>query len=703
MSNRYSFSIPRWLPSLLAIVALVGAVNRSAKADSWSEANSSLQALETYLKRHPTGQGWRDYLQLAALNAELKKGGQADRQVINATLDLLNSGAAGSDLPKFVALRKALYNTLLTNRADLAAAFSAAKGSFRATSDAEVQAARKNLELKLAALRSYLKTHPTTGSGWTNYLLLDDLTAELAKADKVDAEALKYDYLPLYTDGYPGLEIKQIAETGKAIGKYADLLAAKQNPQASIEHATRMGKLAEVAEKMAKGSGNIDTNELGELLSKTIAAQQSPELVTAARRLYSEPNVLFLAKRKIIAAAMENHVDETAPLTDTILGTAIRGTSHTRGDLLLNLRNNPNRAEFEMNLLGQVASNTAGFNGPAVVYSRGQTAINGRKLLWLDDQGMHTSNNATAAAKTNTTFTGFGATRGLFKGMIANVASQRAQQSKGTAEMIAASHASDRVKNRLDSQAPTMVANANRDMRKNIRAPLERWGVFPEDVRFSSTTEAIHGTALAASPSQLGAPYPHPKVEFQGNHDIELRIHESALNNAAFTAFARRMITRDYVEEWFKRNKLKVPEELQDEEQRDWYIVLDEKRPLYITFQDGGFDVEIRGTSWKSGDKTFEVPMVVAAAYKFETTPNGVKAVRQGELKIAPPGHEAGKQLDNDQTILKKLLVRRFDKILKPEIVGEGIQLKGRLANYGKLFVRAFNSDSGWLQATLGK
>lgn len=697
MSIRVCFPISRCLVGLLAVAALLGSLNRSALADSWDDARSALRALEAYLQRHPTGPGWKDYLQLDALDRELDRGSQADRAAINTTLDLLNSGVPGSELPKFTALRKALYQTLLSNRGDLASAFTASKSQFRNVTDAEVQAARTDLQQKLTSLQSYLRGRPT-GPGWTNYLRLADTAKELAAGDEGDPESL-YEQMALYTNGHPGLEIPQIATTGRAIRAYADVLTVKKNPQASIHHAQRMQQLAEIAGKLAAEPGNIDTGTMAFLLGETSAGRQTPELVTAARKLYSQPNLLFLAKKRIIAAAMENDIDEVAPLTDNILGTSIRGTTHTQGRLTLDLRDDPKRAVFDLHLTGQVHSKTAGFNGPAVIYSRGETAIDGHKIIWLDENGLN-AYDATATAKTRSTFTGFGATSRHFQGLISKVASKRAYQNKSTAEFIASQHAAARVKSRVNEQASVMLGNSNRDIRSRFRAPLERWGIYPEEMHFSSTYQALHGTILAADTYQLGAPYSHPKVELPATADVELRVHESMVNNTAFTVFAGRTLTRDYVEKWLARNNQEVPEELQDEEQRDWAITLDTERPMYVTFGDGGFVFEMRGTEWKSGDNTYPA-MNVTARYKFEITPAGIKAVRQGELEIYPPEFKPGDTLSASQTALKRILTRRFNKILKPEIVGEGIQLKGRLANYGKLFVRAFDSQDGWLQAGL--
>jgi len=699
MSNRASFSIPRLLVGLLAIVTLLGPLNSSALADSWSEARSALRSLEAYLQRHPTGPGWKSYLQLEALDRELDRGSQADRAAINSTLDQLNSGVPGSQLPKFAALRKSLYQTLLSSRRDLPSAFTANKNQFRNVTDAEVQSARTTLQQKLSSLKSYLQGR-ATGPGWTTYLRIDATAKELAAGDAADPDAL-YEYMALYTNGHPGLEIPQIATTGRAIRAYADVLTVKKNPQASIHHAQRMQQLAELSGKLASEPGNVDTGTFAFLLGETTAGRQNPELVTAARRLYSQPNLIFLAKKKILSAAMESNIDEVAPITDSILGTAIRGTTHTQGRVTLDLRDNPNKAVFDLHLSGQVHSKTIGYNGPAVIYTKGETAIDGHKIIWLDEQGLN-AHDATATAKTRSTFTGFGATSKHFQGLVAKVASKRAYQNKSAAEFVASNHAATRVKNRVNEQASVMLGNSNREIRSRFRAPLERWGIYPQEMHFSSTYQALQGTILAADTYQLGAPYSHPKVELPATADVELRVHESLINNSAFTIFAGRTLTRDYVEKWLARNNQQVPDELQDEEQRDWAITLDTERPMFVSFGDGGFVFQMRGTEWKSGDSTYPA-MNVTAKYKLVLTPGGIKAVRQGDVEIYPPDFQPGDTLNGQQTALKRILTRRFNKILKQELIGEGIQLKGRLASYGNLFVRAFDSQDGWLQAGLGK
>lgn len=696
-------STRRWVVGTAVALFLTLSWPAVVQADQWATASQSYRGLESYLKTQSHGASWRSYLALDQLGRELARGPAADRAVILLTLERLNSGAPGLDLAPFQALNRSLAQTLISTRADLTDAFLANKSRYQAIPDKDLLAARTTLQKRLQELRQYFARNGANGGAWIKYLRLEETDQQLAAGDKGDPEFIYNELMSLYTNGHPGLELAPIANAGKAIRHYADLLTVKQNPQVSIQHSQRMQQLSDLAKKLAADTVNPDTSAFAFLLGEMTAGRQNPELVEAARRLYSHPNLLFYAKKRFLAKAMEQHIDEVAPLTDNILGTSIRGTTHTVGDLTMDLRDDPQRAAFELSLNGHVTSKTIGVNGPAIVYAKGSTTIAGNKLIWLDESGMHDT-PARGSAQTRTTFTGF-ASSSHFKKLVIKIASKRAYQNKAAAEYIASQRAADRVKKRINEQAATALAKSNSDIRSlraRVRDPLERWGIYPEEMHFNSNRNGINGSVLTADLYQLAAPSAPPAVKLPDAVDLEVRIHESLINNMASTIFAGRTLTRDYVETWLLKVAKEIPKEMQDEEQRDWSITLDVERPVSIAFADGGFTVQIRGTEYTSGDNSYPA-MNVTANYKLEIGDKGIKAVRQGDVQIYPPEFTPGDQLTPQETALKRILTRRFEKLLKPEFVGEGFQLQGRLASYGKMYVRAVDSTTGWLQAGLGK
>jgi hypothetical protein len=116
-----------------------------------------------------------------------------------------------------------------------------------------------------------------------------------------------------------------------------------------------------------------------------------------------------------------------------------------------------------------------------------------------------------------------------------------------------------------------------------------------------------------------------------------------------------------------------------------------------VRFDDSGYAISFRGKAYTSGDKSYEA-MNVTARYKIEQANGGIRAVRQGELEIYPPDFEPGKgRLSTRQTVLKRLLEKRFGKVFEKETASTGLELKGNLSRLGKLNVTGLSSNGGWL------
>ena len=190
--------------------------------------------------------------------------------------------------------------------------------------------------------------------------------------------------------------------------------------------------------------------------------------------------------------------------------------------------------------------------------------------------------------------------------------------------------------------------------------------------------------ATRADVYQLAAPTAPPQVPAA---DISVRLHESTVDNFASTAFAGRTLKRDEMNRLMKNLTGKIPEELQDEEGRDWSITFAVEKPVELAIADGGVRVTIRGEEYTSGETTYPA-MNVTANYKLDKNDQGgLRAVRQGELEIYPPDFKPGvDQLSSSQQSLKTILERRFGKLFKPELPDKptkGLELSGRWKNLG--------------------
>jgi hypothetical protein len=142
-----------------------------------------------------------------------------------------------------------------------------------------------------------------------------------------------------------------------------------------------------------------------------------------------------------------------------------------------------------------------------------------------------------------------------------------------------------------------------------------------------------------------------------------------------------------------------LPEKFKgDEDGKPWAITFAAREPVSVTFADNGFKVTIRGVKYYKGAEAYPA-MNVSAAYKIEKSPQGFKAVRQGEIEVIPPDFKpgSGQHVDTQRQIIRTLLKKRFAKVFEPEFLGEGLELSGKWKSVGKLMPIQVECRDGWL------
>jgi hypothetical protein len=348
---------------------------------------------------------------------------------------------------------------------------------------------------------------------------------------------------------------------------------------------------------------------------------------------------------------------------------------------------------------GAAYTKTLGVNGPARIHSSGTTKLNGHQVLYIDADGVHanpSTSNATTAIRT----TGIGATKGGIRGCIVErVATKRVAQAKPGAERSTSRKAETTLNKRLADRVNEFVAEANQRYWNQIRQPLTEKGQFPEAFLIRTTPSELLVTGVAAGPSQLGASSTPP--ELTGEPGMAIRLHETAVNNFAQGVLAGETLHSERVRDEMAEILGELPERFQDEEGKaPWSITFADEKPLEVAFADDGFTITIRGKQYTSDERTYRA-MNVTAAYKIESSADGLKAVRQGDLQIFPPGFVPGeRRFSVPEQTLRSILERRFNKLFTPEMGGEAMQPPGRFKSLGPLQMTNFATHGGWI--TLG-
>jgi hypothetical protein len=313
----------------------------------------------------------------------------------------------------------------------------------------------------------------------------------------------------------------------------------------------------------------------------------------------------------------------------------------------------------------------------------------------VNDEGIIASATATADASS-------GLQRGLDKRglvdrLVKKVAERKIPQQKRQAERIASRHAGDRLSARFDGQTAAQLADADSKFVEKFRNPLLRRGEFPGRLRFSTTADELRVLVLQAGPGRLAAPDAPP--DLTAGAELALRMHESLVNNLAEGLLAGETVGQKWMEETALDLLGKVPDRLKDDPDKEpWTMTLADHRPVTFTLADGGFKLTVRGKSYTSGDRKFDA-MDFTIKYRLERDGKALKAVRQGNIEIFPPGFVQGKdRVAIRHATLRNLMRKRLEKLFEAEMAPKGpLLLPGEWEKVGPLEITQLGADKGWL------
>ena len=572
-----------------------------------------------------------------------------------------------------------------------------AGGSFRPVGEASLDAAASNLRSALVPLDALLG-RSKSGADWRKYLDWPALEGQASSGQAADPRVLR-DLEKKLGSPEMGLDMPQFVRVRKAVTKYAELADAARGDGAK-QFSDRLDKLSS-ALLTASASGQAEAlASVAPILERLVESGQAPGIVAAIRGANSRPNIHLEVAEDLLAPAVNRPVDQVQPVDDVVLGTRIRGTGHTTGTVRLDFVPSGEKAVFDIILGATNISHTRGTQGPVTVNSRGVTAIDARRRIFLDEFNVAAA-PVEASADTNSTVTGMGINARFGKRLIRRIATKKIAESKAQAESIAEGKARDRIRRQFGEQTEPAVAQMRDQFQQKVRGPLQTRGLYPESFHMHTTDRHLRIVARKSLAGQLAAFSSPPAAS--ADNIITAQIHESAVNNILEDKLGGKVITQDDVARIAKEQNLKMPDSLgsdPDAEQKTWAITFAKYRPVTVATSESRVKVTVRGDKFVSGDRSFP-GMDIAAVYAVGQGPKGPVLVREGNVQISPAGFKSGdRKLTMAETSLRRILQKRFDKVFKDAIEIEPLPLQGELASIGPLPMNQLESrKDGWLVA----
>jgi hypothetical protein len=568
--------------------------------------------------------------------------------------------------------------------------------TFRPAGDAALESAAADLRRAMTPLDTLLG-RSKSGADWRTYLDWPALQAQAASGGAADPATLRR-LEEVFNATETGLDMPEFVRVRKAVTRYAEVADAARGNGAN-RMSQRLGSLASSL-LSASATGSAESlAPVPPILERLSEAGQAPGVVSAVRGANARPNILLEVHESLLAQAVNRPVDQVMPVDEVVLGTRVRGTGHTNGNVRLDFVPSTDRAAFDLVFDATNVANTRGSQGPVTVNSRGVTSLGARRRFFLDEYTA-TASPVQASAATDTTVTGMAINSRFGKRLIQKIASRKIAETKPQAEAIAEGRARDRLRRQFQEQTEPALAQFRDQFQEKVRGPLEKQGLYPEMLHMNTTDTTLAITARKATARQLAAASMPPSAA-AGNL-ISARVHESAINNMLEEKLGGRVITQADVDRMAREGKAKMPESLgSDPDQKPWAVTFAKHRPVTVAVDDGRVKVMVRGDKFVSGDRSFP-GMDIWATYAIATSSQGLHLIREGDVQIYPPGFKpgGGEKLSMAETSLRRILQKRFDKLWKQVIDIPDLPLQGELASAGPLPMRQLIArKDGWVVA----
>ena len=585
--------------------------------------------------------------------------------------------------------------------------------SFRPVSDEELADARAELEDSMAALVRYVRPSSRNGERWLRYLRWEELKEALAAEGPPNPGPLAATYRQLNRDE-SGLELPQFRRVSDALLRYSQLLQLAQQPDQEQYYRSQIERLQSQLDEYRREPSAGDAFEIGSRLGFLAGIGRAPEVVVEVRREFAQPNAFVDISTSLVAAAVEP-IDRREWITDCILGTSIRGDAHSVGRVGVASIPSDNKAVLEFVSNGRTRSLNRGTNGPAVIRSTSYTDFTATKRVELSDPAF-VARTSRARANTDTHFQSITKQGGgLGSRLVSNIGWKRARENERRAEAIASDHAEDRIQRRFNDELNDELREARQRYEDEYRRPLERRGELPEHIRFYSDRDSLGLEVAQANRGQLAAAGPPP--EAPNDHDMTMRLHESAVNNYSASLLGGATASESepgedikfdvklpkWMKDAWEARQTEVDEDAgSDKPFKPYSLRFRDGRPLSVKFTNDEVGITIHIARLTSGDQTFS-NWDVTGIYKPELADGGIILRRERDLEMLPAnfrGSLSSRQVAERRNLEEELNARSEQGRGFPRSIEfEPLEPEGALADAGPLDMTEFISQDGWLSA----
>lgn len=565
------------------------------------------------------------------------------------------------------------------------------------------QAAKKRLVAEMETFEKYLGgAQSTNAKDWFKFLMWKELLVEVAKTEP-NLRTLT-DVELRYQQNILGLEYAPFQEMRRAIAEYIDAQRFGSNPEGTIKALDeQLTRLLKTIDSKSEATELERSREIGQLADYLISSNQAPELLTAFRSAYSQPNIRLMVGEGFVNRAVARPVNDSRPVDEDVLGTRVLGTSFINGTVTANLLPQRNGVGIELMLSGGFSSNNIGYNRGVKVYTTGQSPVYASKRITITPEGTITQ---PAIASTNLQSTIHGIEHRLR--IVRRIASRKASEQQPEANAIGQGRLQSRLAQQFNDQIERQIAQGGSGggvgggglnglgALKQERIELRRLGIPKPAWELKSSDTHIVANVKEAAAMQLAAPYILPPTQSQ--NDIVAEVHQSLPMNLAESVLGGRTLHSWEMDDFVRQYTSNVPAELVKESLGEpWALTFATQHPVEVEFTDGLAIVTLRIAKMANKDQTLDQPATVTAKYKPVLNGGYLTLERDGEIDLKFVRAASGIRA----VALRSFFKGKFDKLFREKTQPQRVAFPTQIPNISQLAVSKVTFMKGWAQFTL--
>ena len=443
----------------------------------------------------------------------------------------------------------------------------------------------------------------------------------------------------------------------------------------------------------------ISHAEVGKLIQWFESANQIPEIVSAVRARFSNPNLYLSVSSNMINQIAGQDVSERQRIKQTIFGRIIRGVVNTNGSVQVNLNPDPNQANVTIQLLGTITSQTYTRERSFRIDLSASGSYSGRRNIYANVGGFY----ADLADVNACVFSCYGGINSNI-GLVQKLAAKQFAKTKSRGDAEGSRRAKEQVLELFTEQTDDALAQGQKQFSKLQEKMIDKQSLIPA-AYLRTHSDRVELVAIKQNQGSLAAS--ESAMNYGVNRDLQVKIHETFLSNFTDTIFAGKTFTNEELKaEAMKRFDIKPSEvneaETAEEEaiqEENFSITFSRVRPIQFEFEDNRLAVTVTGVRFAQEGRAIRAGLRFRVVFKIEDVNGQLQVRRDGPAEIE---YLEPEKKDAKLVAFRSLLEKKLNLGLKDD---EGIPIPRNLIPVdqldnveiaGKLLLSQLRFEQGW-------